>query len=56
VVTVAVAALGVFRYLRARRDPQPIRALRALHTGSANDYAAFAVVGLVALVAALRWG
>lgn len=55
-VTVAVAGFGVNRFLRARRDPQPIRALRAVHTGSANDYAAYAVVGLVALVAALRWG
>jgi multicomponent Na+:H+ antiporter subunit D len=53
--TLAVAAFGVSGYLRLRRDPQPIRALRAVHTGSANDYAAFAVVGLVALVAALRW-
>jgi multicomponent Na+:H+ antiporter subunit D len=56
VVTLAVAVLGVFGYLRARRDPLPIRGLRALHTGSANDYAAYTVVGLVALVAALRWG
>jgi len=56
VSTLAVAVLCVFGYLRARRDPLPIRRLRALHTGSANDYAAYAVVGLVALVAALRWG
>ncbi|HEX4786846.1 MAG TPA: proton-conducting transporter membrane subunit [Actinospica sp.] len=56
VVTIVLAALGVFGYLRAEREPLPIRGLRAVHTGSANDYAAFAVVGLVALVAALRWG
>lgn len=56
VATIVIAAIGVFFYLRAKRDPQPIRALRALHTGSANDYTAFAVVGLVALVAALHWG
>ena len=54
--TAAVAALVARAYLRARRDPLPIRRLRALHTGSANDYAAFAVAGLVGLVAALRWG
>jgi multicomponent Na+:H+ antiporter subunit D len=54
-VTVPIAALAVRAYLRARRDPLPLRQLRALHTGSANDYAAFAVVGLVGLVAALRW-
>ena len=54
--TAAVAALVARAYLRARRDPLPLRGLRALHTGSANDYAAYAVVGLVGLVAALRWG
>jgi multicomponent Na+:H+ antiporter subunit D len=54
--TVAVAALCVSGYLRTKRDPQPIRGLRAAHTGSANDYTAFAVLGLVALVAALCWG
>jgi multicomponent Na+:H+ antiporter subunit D len=55
-VTLLIAAAGVARYLRARRDPLPLRGLRALHTGSANDYAAYVVVGLVALVAAFRWG
>lgn len=56
IITLTVALIGVFGYLRARREPLPIRGLRALHTGSANDYTAYAVVGLVALVAALRWG
>jgi multicomponent Na+:H+ antiporter subunit D len=55
-ITIAVAVLGVFGYLQARREPLPIRHLRALHTGSANDYAAYAVMGMVGLVAALRWG
>jgi multicomponent Na+:H+ antiporter subunit D len=55
-ITLVVAAAGVYAYLRARRDPAPIRALRAVHNGSANDYTAYAVAGLVALVAALRWG
>lgn len=54
-ITVLVAAFGVFAYLRARRDPQPLRSLRAVHTGSANDYAAFAVAGFIALVVALQW-
>ncbi|MBR7828025.1 Fe-S-binding domain-containing protein [Actinospica sp. MGRD01-02] len=56
VVTLLVAAAGVRWYLRLRRDPQPISGLRALHTGSANDYAAYAVVGLLALVAAFTGG
>jgi multicomponent Na+:H+ antiporter subunit D len=34
--------------LRARRMPAPVRWLRALHTGSVNDYAAYATVGFVA--------
>ncbi len=54
--TIVAAALVGYGYLRADRDPQPIRALRALHTGSANDYTGYAVAGLVVLVAALRWG
>jgi hypothetical protein len=45
----AVAGWG---YLRTR-EPASVRALRAAHTGSVNDYAAFAAAGLVAVVAAL---
>ncbi|HTJ71770.1 MAG TPA: proton-conducting transporter membrane subunit [Actinospica sp.] len=56
VATLLIAALVVRGYLRLRRDPQPIRGLRALHTGSANDYAAYAVLGLIALVAAFAGG
>lgn len=55
VITLALAAITVPTYLRARRDPAPLRLLRAMHTGSANDYAAYAVFGLVVLVAALHW-
>jgi multicomponent Na+:H+ antiporter subunit D len=56
VVTLVVGILGIAAYLRTRRDPVPLRQLRALHTGSANDYAAYAMVGLIVLVAALQWG
>jgi multicomponent Na+:H+ antiporter subunit D len=34
-------------------EPAPVRALRALHTGSVNDYAAFAVAGIVLVTAIL---
>lgn len=33
-----------------------MRLLRAAHTGSVNDYAAFAVAGILVVVAALRLG
>jgi multicomponent Na+:H+ antiporter subunit D len=56
VVTLVIAALGIRWYLRLRQDPQPIRGLRALHTGSTNDYAAYLVLGLLALVAAFAGG
>jgi multicomponent Na+:H+ antiporter subunit D len=55
-VTLVLALFGVAAYLRTRRDPPVVRQLRALHTGSANDYVAYAMAGLVALVAALHWG
>jgi multicomponent Na+:H+ antiporter subunit D len=35
------------------RQPAPITALRALHTGSVNDYAGYLVAGLVLVVAVL---
>ncbi len=34
-------------------EPRPIRVLRAVHTGSVNDYAGFAAAGLLAVVAVL---
>jgi multicomponent Na+:H+ antiporter subunit D len=49
--TVAAAALA-WNYLR-RREPAPVRALRRAHTGSVNDYAAYAVAGLLAVIVAL---
>jgi multicomponent Na+:H+ antiporter subunit D len=54
-VTFASALLAValaWWYLRAR-EPLPIRALRAAHNGSVQDYTAYAVVGFLAVVAAL---
>jgi multicomponent Na+:H+ antiporter subunit D len=45
---IAVGLLLLLVVLRLRRAPVPLRWLRAVHTGSANDYAAFATVGLVA--------
>jgi multicomponent Na+:H+ antiporter subunit D len=37
-VSIVVAAAAAWEYLRIR-EPLPVRGLRALHTGSANDYA-----------------
>jgi multicomponent Na+:H+ antiporter subunit D len=54
-VSVAVAAALGWVYLRIR-EPLVIRGLRALHTGSANDYAAYAVIGTLAMVAVLSLG
>jgi multicomponent Na+:H+ antiporter subunit D len=48
---IAGAALG-WAYLRAR-EPAPVRLLRAAHTGSVNDYAAYAVAGMIAVIAVL---
>jgi multicomponent Na+:H+ antiporter subunit D len=49
--TVAAAALA-WHYLRIA-EPAPVRALRRAHTGSVNDYAAYAVAGLLAVIVAL---
>src|SRR5215469_1121833 len=46
------AALVGWGYLRAR-EPAPVRVLRSVHNGSVNDYAAYAVAGLLAVIAAL---
>jgi len=50
--TVVIAAGLAWVYLRIR-EPLPVRGLRALHTGSANDYAAYAIAGTLAVVAVL---
>jgi len=54
VVSVGLGALLTVGYLRSK-EPLPVRALRAVHTGSINDYAAFLAAGAVAIIAALRW-
>ena len=49
----AIAGAALARaYLRAR-EPGPVRLLRAVHTGSVNDYAAYAVAGMLAVIAVL---
>ena len=53
--TLAVAAALLWGYLRIR-EPAPVRALRALHNGSANDYAGYAVAGTLAIIAVLSLG
>jgi multicomponent Na+:H+ antiporter subunit D len=50
---IAGIALG-WVYLRVR-EPAPVRLLRALHNGSANDYAAYAVTGTLVVVAVLKF-
>jgi multicomponent Na+:H+ antiporter subunit D len=55
VLVVACAVVGAAlgrAYLRAR-EPAPVRLLRAAHTGSVNDYAAYAVAGMLAVIAVL---
>jgi multicomponent Na+:H+ antiporter subunit D len=47
-----VAAVAAWGYLRIR-EPVPVRVLRRAHTGSVNDYAAYAAAGLLAVIAAL---
>ncbi len=48
----AVAALLCWGYLRIS-EPRAVRLLRAAHTGSANDYAAYAIAGTLAVIAVL---
>lgn len=48
--TMAAGAVLAVWYLRVD-EPRPVRWLRAVHTGSVNDYAAMAVAGLVVCVA-----
>ena len=53
-LSVVVAAALAWVYLRIR-EPLPVRALRAAHTGSANDYAGYAIAGTLAAIALLRF-
>src|SRR5579859_6589000 len=52
VACAAAGAAAAWAYLRAR-EPAPVRLLRAAHTGSVNDYAAYAVAGMLAVIAVL---
>jgi hypothetical protein len=54
-LSVLVAAGLAWAYLRSR-EPLPVRLLRAAHTGSANDYAGYAVAGTLLLIVVLRFG
>jgi multicomponent Na+:H+ antiporter subunit D len=52
VACAAAGAVLAWVYLRAR-EPAPVRLLRAAHTGSVNDYAAYAVAGMLAVITVL---
>ena len=51
-LTVGLGVLLARIYLRIS-EPAPIAALRRLHTGSVNDYAAFAIIGVLCSLAVL---
>jgi multicomponent Na+:H+ antiporter subunit D len=53
-VTLVLAAGLAWWYLRSK-EPLPVRLLRAAHTGSANDYAGYAVAGTLMVIAVLRF-
>jgi multicomponent Na+:H+ antiporter subunit D len=53
-LSVVIAAALAWVYLRIR-EPLPVRLLRAAHTGSANDYAGYAIAGTLIVIAALRF-
>lgn len=53
--SIVIAAVLAWGYLRIRQ-PRVISGLRALHTGSANDYAAYAIVGTLVAIAVLSLG
>ena len=48
--SIVIAAVLGWGYLRIR-EPRVIGCLRALHTGSANDYAAYAITGTLVAIA-----
>jgi multicomponent Na+:H+ antiporter subunit D len=50
--TLVLGAVLAWGYLRVR-EPKVVTGLRALHTGSANDYAAYAIAGTLAVIAVL---
>jgi multicomponent Na+:H+ antiporter subunit D len=50
--TLALGAQLAWAYL-GRCEPRVISGLRAIHTGSANDYAGYTVAGTLAVIAVL---
>ncbi len=54
-ITLVVGGLLATRYVR-RGPVRVVESLRALHTGSVNDYATYAAIGIVVAVAVLRFG
>ncbi len=50
--SLAAGAALAWAYLRIR-EPLPVRLLRAVHNGSANDYTAYAVAGALILITVL---
>ena len=53
VLTIALGCVVARWYVRRTDEPRAVTWLRALHTGSVNDYAAFATAGTVLTVAVL---
>ena len=50
--TVLLGGILARTYMRIR-EPRAVGMLRALHTGSVNDYAAYAMFGVIAAVVVL---
>lgn len=56
-VVTTVAGLAIaWWYVRRGREPRLVSGLRAVHTGSVNDYASYAAMGVAVTVAALLLG
>jgi multicomponent Na+:H+ antiporter subunit D len=56
VTALGTAAAGVVLavwYVRRTTEPKPVSWLRALHTGSVNDYAAYLAVGSIITIGSL---
>lgn len=51
--TIAAGLVLAYWYVRRDGEPRPVRWLRAVHTGSVNDYALYASAGLVIAAATL---
>jgi multicomponent Na+:H+ antiporter subunit D len=51
--TVVGGLLVAWWYVRREREPRPVTLLRALHTGSVNDYAMYAAGGFFVVITAL---